>query len=170
MKRIGYGLLFVLAWASHVEAQVPFYQGKSLKIVVGYPSGSSHDQWARLVAPYLSKYLPGRPNTIVQNMPGAGSTIAANYIYGIAKSDGLTLGIINGGLYLDQLLARREIKFDWSGFSWVGSSTPADLLLYMWANTPYKTIHDVRNAEVVPKCGATGAATGGNYIRTCLPR
>jgi len=54
MKRIGYGLLFVLAWASQVEAQVPFYQGKTLKIVVGYPAGSSHDQWARLVDPYLS--------------------------------------------------------------------------------------------------------------------
>jgi len=97
-------------------------------------------------------------------MPGAGSAIAANYIYGVAKPDGLTLGIINGGLYLDQILARREIKFDWPGFSWVGSSTPADLLLYMWANSPYKTIHDVRNAEVAPKCGATGAATGGNYV------
>ena len=168
MKQVTFWLLGFLVWAADVRAQAPYYEGKTLRIVVGYPAGSAHDQWGRLIAPYLTKFIPGNPNAIVQNMAGAGSMVAANYIYGIAKPDGLNLGIVNAALYFDQLLARKEVQFDWPKFSWIGSSTPTNAMLYMWANTPYKTIHDVRTAAVPPKCGATGTGNTGYYLLKLL--
>jgi tripartite-type tricarboxylate transporter receptor subunit TctC len=168
MKTTIFWVLVFLVWASDGRAQAPYYEGKTIRIVVGYPAGSAHDQWGRLIAPYLTKFIPGNPNVIVQNMAGAGSMVAANYIWGIAKPDGLSLGIVNAALYFDQLLARKEVQFDWPKFAWIGSSTPTHAMLYMWANTPYKTIHDVRTAAVPPKCGATGTGNTGYYLPKLL--
>jgi len=103
------GLLF-FTWGAAVQAQSSFFQGKGMKIVVGFLAGDGYDLWARIVAPHLAKQLPGNPDIIVQNMPGAGSAIAANYIYAVAKPDGLTLGAISGGIYLNQLTGRKEIQ------------------------------------------------------------
>src|SRR5258708_36324094 len=74
-----------------IFAQANFYQGKTLKVIVGSAPGGGYDQWARLMAQHIGKHIPGNPTVIVQNMPGAGGAVAANYIYGIAKPDGLTL-------------------------------------------------------------------------------
>jgi tripartite-type tricarboxylate transporter receptor subunit TctC len=137
-QAIGLLLLCVL-WRTDVLAQAPYYQGKSIRIVVGYPAGSAHDLWARLIAPQLTKHIPGNPTTVVQVMPGAGSMTATNYIYGVAKPDGLTLGVNNAALYFEQLLKKKEVQFDWSKFTWVGSTTRTSPILYMWAQAPYKT-------------------------------
>jgi tripartite-type tricarboxylate transporter receptor subunit TctC len=155
-------------FSSSAAAQTAYYQGKTIRIVVGYPAGSLHDLWARLIAPQLTKNIPGNPDTIIQNMPGAGSMTATNFIYGVAKPDGLTLGVNNAALYLNQLLKKKEAQFDWSKFTWVGSTTRTFPLLYMWANTPYKTIHDVRTAAVPPKCGVTGTGNTGYYFPRLL--
>ena len=85
----------------------PFYQGKTIRIIVGFTSGGLYDQYARILSRYMPKHIPGNPDVIVQNMPGAGSLIAANYVYNVAKPDGLTLGMIGGAIYLDQLLGRK---------------------------------------------------------------
>ena len=96
-----------------------------------------------MVGPYMTKYIPGNPAIITQNMPGAGSATAANYVYNVAKPDGLSIAVVNAALYFDQVLGRKEVQFDWSKFAWIGSTTPADSLLYMWGAAPYKTIQDV---------------------------
>ena len=101
-------------------------------------------------------------------MPGAGSVVAANYVYAIAKPDGLSLAVLNAALYFDQLLTRKEVQFDWSKFAWIGSTTRADSLLYMWGNAPYKTIQDVRSASTPPKCGSTGTGNTGYYLPKLL--
>jgi len=168
MKRIALSLLGLVLFSSSAAAQTAYYQGKTIRIVVGYPAGSLHDLWARLIAPQLTKNIPGNPDTIIQNMPGAGSMTATNFIYGVAKPDGLTLGVNNAALYLNQLLKKKEAQFDWSKFTWVGSTTRTFPLLYMWANTPYKTIHDVRTAAVPPKCGVTGTGNTGYYFPRLL--
>jgi tripartite-type tricarboxylate transporter receptor subunit TctC len=161
-------LLLCLAGCVEAFAQAPYYQGKSIRIVVGYPAGSAHDLWARLIAPRLTQHIPGHPATVVQVMPGAGSMTATNYIYGVAKPDGLTLGVNNAALYFEQLQKKKEVQFDWAKFAWVGSTTRTSPILYMWANTPYKTIHDVRNAPVPPKCGVTGTGNTGYYLPKLL--
>jgi tripartite-type tricarboxylate transporter receptor subunit TctC len=168
MKKTSVWLLAILLWSVEVAAQTPYFQGKTIRVVVGYPAGSAHDLWARLIAPQLTKHIPGSPATVVQNMTGAGSMTATNYIYTVAKPDGLTLGINNAALYFEQLLKKKEVQYDWSKFTWVGSTTPTTAMLYMWANTPYKTIHDVRTAAVPPKCGATGTGNTGYYLPRLL--
>ncbi len=168
MKKISAWFILLLVWAADVAAQTPYFQGKTIRIVVGYPAASAHDLWARMIAAQLPKHIPGSPATIVQNMPGAGSVTATNYVYGVAKPDGLTVVVNNAALYFEQLLKKPEVQFDWAKATWVGSMTPTVPLLYMWANTPYKTIHDVRNATVPPKCGATGTGNNGYYIPKLL--
>src|SRR5438874_2520090 len=126
MKPFGLFLLVLFVWSSEISAQTPYYQGKTIRLVVGYPAGSAHDIWARLVAPQLTKHIPGNPATIVQIMTGAGSMTAANYVYNIAKPDGLTIGVINAALYFEQLMKRSEVQFDWSKFTWVGSASPTN--------------------------------------------
>ena len=71
--------------AADAQAQTPFYQKKTITILVGYLPGDGYDVWARLLAAHIARHIPGNPSIIVQNMPGAGSLIAANYIYGVAK-------------------------------------------------------------------------------------
>jgi len=164
------GLLFVLAllWSDYATAQTPYFQGKTIRIIVGYPAGSAHDLWGRLIATHINKHIPGSPATVVQNMPGAGSMTATNYVYSVAKPDGQTVVVNNAALYFEQLLKRKEVQYDWAKFTWVGSMTPTSVLLYMWAAAPYKTIHDVRTATVPPKCGATGTGNTSYYLPKLL--
>ena len=168
MKRILFVLALVFVVPVKASAQAPFYQDKTIRIVAGYGAGSVDDAWTRLIARYLAKHIPGNPNMIVQNMHGAGAMIAANYVYKVAKPDGLTLGGIRSGLYFDQLVGRQQVQFDWPKFTWLGSPTQVEQLIYIRANTPYKTIADVRKAAVPPKCGATGTSSTGYYTGNLL--
>src|SRR6266511_5578816 len=104
MKKTSIWLLSILLWSVEAVAQTPYYQGKTIRVIVGYPAGSAHDLWARMIAPQLTKHIPGNPATVVQKMPGAGSMTATNYIYGVAKHDGLNVVVNNVVLYFDQLL------------------------------------------------------------------
>jgi tripartite-type tricarboxylate transporter receptor subunit TctC len=151
-----------------VAAQVPYYHGKTVRLVAGTPAGSVYDLYARMVAQFLPKHIPGSPNIIVQNMPGVASMVAANYIYGVAKPDGLTIGSIQPALYFDQLVGRKEVQFDWAKFTWIGNTTISHHLLYMRSDTPYKTIEDIRKAAMPPKCGAEGTASSAYYLPKLL--
>jgi tripartite-type tricarboxylate transporter receptor subunit TctC len=168
MKKILTSLAVIFLWAAGVEAQTPFYQGKAITIVVGYLSGDGYDIWARLLAAHMGKHIPGNPGMIAQNMPGAGSMIAANHIYNVARPDGLTLGAIGPSLYLDQVVGKKEVQFDWAKFGWVGSTESTPWLFYMNSNTPFKTIEDVRKAKEPPKCSATSTGTSGHFIPKLL--
>ena len=155
----GVALFSLLLLASAVSAQTPYYQGKSVRIVVGYLAGDTHDVWARTIARYLPKYIPGNPDIIVVNMPGAGSIIAANHVYSVAKPDGLTVGMFSPTLYHAQLTGRKEVQFDWAKFTWISSPVRNGHLLYMRSDAPYKTLDDIRKAAEAPRCSATGVAT-----------
>jgi tripartite-type tricarboxylate transporter receptor subunit TctC len=160
--------LHALLTASGALAQAPFYQGKTLRIVVGYQSGDTHDLWARAYARHMGKHIPGNPNVVVQNMPGAGSMIAANHVFNVAKPDGLTLGSIAPGLYLAQLTGSSEVKFDWAKYSWIGTPEHNGTLLFMRADAPFKSIEDIRKSKEGPKCSATGVGTSGHLIPRLL--
>ncbi|HEY7218626.1 MAG TPA: tripartite tricarboxylate transporter substrate-binding protein [Candidatus Binatia bacterium] len=164
MNKLLSGLLGVFLIAPSALAQSSFFQGKTITIIVGYQAGDGYDIWARLLAAHMGKHIPGNPGLIAQDMPGAGSMIAANHIYNVAMPDGLTMGAIGPSLYLDQLIGRKEVHFDWSKFGWVGSTENTPWLLYMNSNTPYKTIDDVRKAKERPKCSATSTGTSGHFI------
>src|SRR4030095_317537 len=97
------------------------FKGKTIRLIIGTSTGGGVDLYARLVAQFLGKHLQGEPSIVPQNMPGASSVVAANYIYNMSKPDGLTLGALQGGAYFDQILGRNTAKFDWSKFTWIGS-------------------------------------------------
>jgi tripartite-type tricarboxylate transporter receptor subunit TctC len=158
----------ILCFCFDALAQTPFFQDKTIRIIAGYGAGSVDDAWTRMIARYLGRYIPGNPNVIVQNMPGAGAMIAANYVYKVAKPDGLTIGGIRAGLYFDQLVGRKEVQFDWPKFTWLGTPTQVEQIIYIRANTSYKTIEDVRKAQVPPRCGATGTSSTGYYTGNLL--
>ena len=168
MRRVVFFLLLLVLWTSTVEAQTPFYQGKTVTIIVGTKAGDVYDLYPRLVAEFLPKYIPGNPNIIIQNVAGAAGLIATNQVYNIAKPDGLTLGAIYPALYFEQLAKRPEVKFDWSKFIWIGSTVSSNSFMYMRADTPYKSMEDIRTATTPPKCGATGVTSSAYYMPKLL--
>lgn len=145
-----------------------FYEGKTITLLAGTAPGNVYDLYARLMARHMAKHIPGNPKIIVQNLPGAASMIAANLLYNVTKPDGLTFGAIYPALYFDQVIGRPEVKYDFSKFIWLGSPVKSEHLLYMRADTPYKTMADVVGAKVAPKCGATGTVSTGYYIPRLL--
>jgi tripartite-type tricarboxylate transporter receptor subunit TctC len=163
MKTILSALLACLLWTSNLSAQTPFYEGKSVRIVVGFSAGAAYDVWARLMAQHWSKFIPGNPSFVVQNMTGGGSLIAANHVYNVAKPDGLTLGFVAPGLYMEQLAGRKEAQHDWLKFSHIGSPESTARIFFIRAETGYKTIEDLRKAAEPPKCGATGVGTASYF-------
>ncbi|MET0586370.1 MAG: tripartite tricarboxylate transporter substrate-binding protein [Candidatus Binatia bacterium] len=163
MKKLIFGLLLLVAPSSDLLAQPSFFEGKSGRVLVGFTPGGSYDLWARLIAQHMSKHIPGNPSFVVQNMTGGGSMVAANYIYNVAKPDGLTFGVVTPGLYIEQLSGRKEVQYDWGKFSWIGSPERTDRIFYIRADTPYKILEDLRKAAEPPKCGATGVGTASYY-------
>ena len=164
MKRFALAVLLLVLGAVKVQAQSSFFEGKTIRIVVGLPAGDVYDLYARMLAEHMGKHIPGNPNIIVQNMAGASSMITANYVYNVAKPDGLTFGSVLPSLYFDQLVGRSEVQFDWSKFTWLGSFEKSNNLLYMHSDTPFKTIHDVTKAAEAPKCGSTGTGSPSYYL------
>jgi tripartite-type tricarboxylate transporter receptor subunit TctC len=149
-------------------AQAPFYQGKTVRVIVGYQPGDNHDQWARTYARFLGKHIPGNPEFVVQNMPGAGSMIATNHVFNLTKPDGLTLGAIGGALYFAQLIGRKEVQFDWPKFSWIGTPDRGGHLLFMRSDAPFKNFDQLRQTNDPPRCSATGVGSTGYDIPRLL--
>jgi tripartite-type tricarboxylate transporter receptor subunit TctC len=142
----------------------PYYEGKIITVIVGNAPGGGYDRLARMIAKHLPKHIPGRPTVIVQNMPGASSMIAANYLYHIAKPDGLTIGALNRGLPFAQVLKADGVRFDLTKFAWIGSGAVEATVLALRADLPYVTIDDMRKAKSPIILGATGPTdTGGQF-------
>jgi tripartite-type tricarboxylate transporter receptor subunit TctC len=157
---------FVLAATSMTFADgvSDFYRANGLTVVVGRAPGSSYDLAARLVAKYLAKTLPGKPNVIVKNMPGAGSLLAANYIYNQAPKDGSHIGLFDGGLTSQPLLDPKGVRFDPVKLAWVGNAAQEVSIVFAWHTTPFHSIDDVRQKEMVVP------GTGGSANSVVYPR
>ena len=103
-------------------AAAPFYQGKVVRITVGFSAGGGFDLWARLIARHIGRHIPGNPTVVVENVTGAGGLIQVNQLYKGTKADGLTIGHINGGLILAQMAGQSGYEFDSMRFIYIGSS------------------------------------------------
>ena len=110
-----------------VEAQ-SFYEGKTVRIIVGLAPGGGYDTYARVIARHLGKHIPGNPTVIVENMPGAGSLISANHLFKVAKPDGLTVGKFSGTLILGQVLGQPGVEFDGRKFEYIGAAVKEDVV------------------------------------------
>jgi len=117
-------ILVGLVFSSEIAlCATPFYQGKVIRIIVGLSAGGGYDAYARAIARHMPKHIPGNPTIIVENMTGAGSLIAANHIFSVAKPDGLTIGHFVGNLFFNQLMKQQGVEFDAPKFEFVGAAT-----------------------------------------------
>ena len=146
-----------------VYAQEQFFKGKQIRIIVGLSTGGGYDRAARLIARHIGKYIPGNPDLVVQNMPGAGSVTATNYVWGVAKPDGLTLLAPHNNFYLSQLSGQKEVQFDLPKFQWIGSLENDDMMIFARADAPFKSMSEVVRQKITPKCGSTGVGSS-DYV------
>jgi tripartite-type tricarboxylate transporter receptor subunit TctC len=151
--------LVVLAAADTARGQAPgFFEGKTIRIIVGLAAGGGYDTYARLLARHLGKYVPGKPAIIVENMTGAGGLIAANHLYKVAKPDGLTMGHFNGSHMLGQVLGAPGIEFDARKFEFLGAMVKEDVVCGFTKASGITSIDKWFAARAPIKLG--GVATG----------
>lgn len=136
-----------------VKADYEFFNGKTITFIVATKAGGGYDTYARFVAPYLQKYLPGS-TVIVKNVPGAGHVIGANDLY-TAKPDGLTIGTFDKALIITQLIGQEGVKFDLNKFTWLGNATSEPRVFIVGTNSSFKAIEDMKKDKAV-KLGGTG--------------
>ena len=161
-------LFFVIFNINQKAWAAPFYEGKVIRIIVGHEVGGGYDRITRLLAKHLPKYLPGKPAVIVESMPGAQSMIAANYLYNIAKPDGLTIGTFDRGLPFAQLLKMDGVKFDLPKFAWIGSAASETMILALRNDLPYKNIDDLRKAQEPIILAGVGSGASDTQYPTLL--
>ncbi|MFQ5542004.1 MAG: Bug family tripartite tricarboxylate transporter substrate binding protein [Candidatus Binatia bacterium] len=152
------GLAFIVG-PSNTALAGDFYKGKTIRFVVGYSPGGGYDTYTRFVARHIGKYIPGSPTPIVQNMTGAGSLIAANYLNNRARPDGLTVGVWNSAHVLSKALGDRSIRFDPKKTKWIGTPSVGLPTCSMMAFTGLTTLKDVMKSGKRIKMGATRGGT-----------
>ncbi len=132
-----------------ITSNASIAQEQRLTIIVGFSTGGVYDSTARLISRHMGRHLPGAPTIVVQNMPGSGSMVAANYLYNVAARDGSVLGVINGALMFEPLFGNAAAKYDPRKFSWIGGRTIETALCVAWHNAKLKSIKDAMSREVV---------------------
>ena len=147
--------LIFLAGTTTKSTADEFYQGKTIRFVVGFSAGGGFDTYTRLIARHFGKHVPGNPTTVVENKTGAGSLVAANYIYNQAEPDGLTIGNWIGPLVLQQVLGNKAAKLDGRKFGWLGVPTPDSGVCALTQASGIKTVEDWFASKRPIKIGAT---------------
>jgi tripartite-type tricarboxylate transporter receptor subunit TctC len=140
------------------------FAGKTITIYVGYTAGGSYDLYGRLVSRHLGQHLPGRPAVVVQNMPGAGSLKAANYLYEVAPRDGTALGVVVESIALEQALANPAAQYDAAKLTYVGRLATSNNIFMMWQGAEVQSIEDAKRSV------ALMAGTGPGSIAETIPK
>ena len=139
------------------NAVADFYRGKTVTLTVGYSSGGGYDTYARIVARHLGKHIPGNPQIVVQNAPGAGSMRAANTLYNVAPKDGTAIGMFGRGIALEPLIGTSPAQFEAQKFLWLGSGTEEAAVVVVWAAKGIKTWADMASKPFTVGGEGTGS-------------
>jgi tripartite-type tricarboxylate transporter receptor subunit TctC len=159
--------LAALLWAAGNAAAQPveqFFARKTLTITIGYTAGGSYDLYGRMVARHLGRHIPGQPTIIAQNMPGAGSLKAANYLYDVAPKDGSALGVVVESAALEQALANPAVQYDAAKFSYIGRIATSNNIFMQWHTSKVQSLDDARRVE------SSLAGTGPGSIADTVPK
>jgi tripartite-type tricarboxylate transporter receptor subunit TctC len=157
-------VLLVSTNAGGAEPVEQFFARRTVTIVIGYTAGGSYDLYGRMVARHLGKHLPGQPTVIAQNMPGAGSLKAANYLYELAPKDGTALGVIVESAALEQALANPAVQYDAGKFIYVGRVATSNNIFMQWHTAKVQSLEDAKRMET------SLAGTGPGSIAETVPR
>ena len=156
------------ALSSAHAAQDNFYQGKTVRIIVGAAAGGGYDTYSRTIARHMGNHIAGNPTIVVDNMPGAGFLISANYMYKVAKPDGLTIGHFIGGLFLQQLLGKAGVEFDGVKFGFIGVPAQDNYVIGISKKTGVTSIDQWLSSKTVVKLGGVGAGSATDDIPKVL--
>ncbi len=160
-------LLLGVAWTLTLvlSAQAAqFYEGKSIKLIVGFSAGGGFDTYSRLIARHLGRHIPGNPSIVVENMTGAASLVAANHVYKVAKPDGLTILNFHGNQVINQVIGKPGIEFDARRFEYIGIPTQDNVACAFTKASGITTFDALRNAKTPVKLG--GVAPGDTTYNT----
>jgi tripartite-type tricarboxylate transporter receptor subunit TctC len=155
-----FGLMLSLAYMGLAYGQTSienFYRGKTVTIIIGYGVGGSDDLWARVISRHISAYIPGQPNVVPQNVPGAGSLVAANQIYNTVPKDGSIFGLINRGVPFEALLEGNGVQFDPLQFNWIGSPDHDTIVGFVRSDIAIKSPLELRTKELIVAATGSGA-------------
>src|SRR5918992_1299364 len=160
-------VLMVRVTTADAASADDFYKGKTIRIVVGFSAGGGFDTYARAIARHMSKHIPGQPAVVVENMTGAGSLIAANHVYKVAKPDGLTIGHFIGGLFLGQVLGQKGIEFDARKFEFLGAPITDHVVCALTKASGITNVEKWMASKTPVKMGgiAPGTSTPDNATR-----
>jgi tripartite-type tricarboxylate transporter receptor subunit TctC len=154
--------LALLAGAIRNASAADFYKGKTIRFIVGYAPGGGYDTYTRAIARHIGRFIPGKPATVVENMDGAGSLLAANYMFNKAEPDGLTVGNFNSGMVTQQALGSRGVRFDGRKFGWIGSPVKGFPACMVMGFTGLRTLEDVIKAS--PRLKFAGTRSGASGV------
>ena len=141
--------IFSVAQAAEAQSVADFYKGKTVTILVGSSPGGGYDTHARMVGRHIGRFIPGNPNTLVQNMPGGEGFTQVNHLYNIAPKDGTTFGILQKLLITAPYLKPEAVKYEGPKFNWIGSATGERSVAFLWHTAPQKNLDDVRKQETI---------------------
>jgi tripartite-type tricarboxylate transporter receptor subunit TctC len=158
--------LAMLGFTAPVTAQSPSFAGETIEILVGTGVGSTYDAYARLLADYMPKHLPGKPTMIVKNQPGAGGARATSYLYNVAPKDGTVLGVVQQNLPLFQVLSPGQANFDMGKMNWIGVLTDISSVIAVSGATGVKDIAGAKSKEIA--MGTTGRGSETYQIPTLM--
>ncbi len=169
LTRVTIALVFssaALLTSAQAQDVASFYKGKTVNVVIGFSPGGGYDLYARVVAKYLSKHIPGEPTLVAQNMPGAGSLRAAMYLYSVAPKDGTAIGIFSRGMPLSPLFELPGAHFDATKYTWLGSVTKDTVTCISWKTSPIKAWADLFKTEY--KAGGEGKGADPDVYATLI--
>jgi tripartite-type tricarboxylate transporter receptor subunit TctC len=161
-------LNFVPGVEKHAFAQAKFYEGKTIRFIVGFTPGGGYDAYTRTLSRHMGKHIPGNPVLAVENMPGAGSMISANHTYKVARPDGLTVGHFIGGLFLQQLLGKPGIEFDANRFQFVGVPAQDNFILGLHKSTGINDLDSWLASKQTIKFGGVASGSGSDDFPNIL--
>lgn len=168
MIKFAAGLLFFFFWVSNLQAQAPFYKGKTIRIIVGGSAGGGFDTYSRAIARHMAKHIPGNPTLVVENMTGAATRIAAKYMHSAAKPDGLTFGIFNGYLILGRVLGMKGLDFDVREFEYIGVPVKDNVVCALTKASGVTSVEQWSAAKTPVKIGGLGPGNSTSDVPRVL--
>ena len=151
-------MLAVFSFPASADPIADFYKGKQLTVIVGSASGGDYDMWARMIARYLVKYIPGSPEAVVQNMPGAGGIRATNFTYNVSPRDGTVVAMTSRNAPFKALSGDKMVRFDPTKLNWIGSPEVTNRVCIVSDSSPVKTAKDVFTKELIVAGSGQGSA------------
>jgi len=159
---------FALLPVSVLAATSGFYNNKTITFIIGSAAGGGYDTYSRLLASHLGRHLEGGPTVVAQNMPGAGSIRAANYLYNVARKDGTAIGMLDEAIYLNQILGTPELKIDATKFNWIGRILANSAVLFARRGASVQKIEDVFTKELIVSTSGTASKLNWTVLKNTL--